>query len=54
MHPATMRNLRSFKHEINMIIDDFNAKIGKEKREGVTGGFGLEAINERGEMLIQY
>lgn len=53
MYPATMRNLRSFKHEINMKIGDFNANIGRKKREGVTGGFGVGETNERGEMLIQ-
>lgn len=34
-----------------MIIGDLNAKIRKEKREGVTGVFEFGELNEREEML---
>lgn len=34
--------LRSVKtHKINMIVGDFNAKVGRKITEGVTGGYGL-------------
>ncbi|XP_057656846.1 craniofacial development protein 2-like [Diorhabda carinulata] len=46
------RNLK--KHEINIIMDDFNAKVGKRRVPGVAGDFGLGQRNERGDRLIEY
>lgn len=42
------------KHEINILMGDFNAKVGKEKTLNVTGEFGLGKRNERGNRLIQF
>lgn len=42
------------KHEINVIMGDFNAKVGKGRIENTVGGFGLGDRNERGERLIEF
>ncbi|XP_011174808.3 craniofacial development protein 2 [Solenopsis invicta] len=41
------------KHEINIIMGDFNSRIGKERYEYLVGPFGLGTRNERGERLVQ-
>jgi len=41
-------------HEINMIMGDFNAKVGVGKVENVVGAFALGNRNERGDRLIQF
>lgn len=40
-------------HEINMIIGDFNAKVGKGRQADIVGNYGLGVCNDRGERLIQ-
>ncbi|KAH1021288.1 hypothetical protein HUJ04_010822 [Dendroctonus ponderosae] len=35
------------KEEVNLVIRDFNAKVGNEKDENVVGGYGLGLRNER-------
>ena len=40
--------------EMLMIMGDWNAKVGREKIQGVTGGFGLGEMNERGKRLIEF
>lgn len=40
--------------EINIVLGDFNAKVGKGAVEHVVGCYGLGQRNERGERLIQY
>ncbi|XP_055387196.1 craniofacial development protein 2-like, partial [Condylostylus longicornis] len=42
------------KHEINIIMGDFNAKIGKSQVEKIVGPFGLGTRNPRGDRLIQF
>lgn len=42
------------KHELNVIMGDFNAKVGKGKIGSVVGGFGLGDRSERGERLIEF
>ena len=40
--------------EMLIVIGDWNAKVRREKVPGVTGGFGLGEINERGKRLIEF
>ena len=40
--------------EMRIVMGDWNAKVGREKVSGVTGGFGLGEINERGKRLIEF
>ncbi|XP_039278804.1 craniofacial development protein 2-like [Nilaparvata lugens] len=42
------------KSDVTIVMGDFNAKVGKDKVEAQTGGFGLGERNERGERLIQF
>ncbi|XP_055387849.1 craniofacial development protein 2-like [Condylostylus longicornis] len=42
------------RHELNIIMGDFNAKVGDEKVENVCGNFGLGVRNCRGDRLVQY
>ncbi|XP_030759769.1 uncharacterized protein LOC115885121 [Sitophilus oryzae] len=42
------------KHDVNIIMDDFNAKIGKGKFEEIIGSYGLGERNERGDRLLQF
>ncbi|XP_055375388.1 uncharacterized protein LOC129608089 [Condylostylus longicornis] len=41
-------------HEINLIIGDFNSKVGLGKVENIVGPSGLGVRNERGDRLIQF
>lgn len=41
-------------HEINLVIGDFNAKVGKGEVPRIAGNFGLGARNERGDILVQF
>ena len=40
--------------EMLIIMGDWNAKVGRENIQGVTGGFGLGEMNERGKRLIEF
>ena len=42
------------KEELNVILGDFNAKVGKGIDGEVVGEFGLGTRNERGEKLVQF
>lgn len=42
------------KHEITLIMGDWNAKVGKGATEDVTGEYGLGIRNDRGNRLIQF
>jgi len=42
------------KHDVNMIMGDFNAKVGKGKIEEIVGPYGLGIRNERGDRLLQF
>ena len=42
------------KEDMNLIMGDFNAKVGSSRIDGVTGGFGLGETNERGMTLIDF
>lgn len=42
------------KHEITIIMGDFNAKVGSENTLNITGKFGLGNRNNRGERLVQF
>ena len=37
-----------------MVMGDFNAKVGKEVTDGVTGKHGLGSRNEAGENLVEF
>ena len=40
--------------DMTYIMGDLNAKVGTEEIPGVTGKFGLGALNERGERLLDF
>ena len=42
------------KGDILYILGDWNAKVGREATQSVTGGFGLGERNDRGEYLIDF
>ncbi|KAI5751342.1 hypothetical protein M8J77_006574 [Diaphorina citri] len=42
------------KHDVTMILGDFNAKVGDIEVDGVTGAFGLGDRNERGDRLVEF
>lgn len=42
------------KDEINFIMGDFNAKIGKGRRSDLVGEYGLGESNERGDRLYEF
>lgn len=42
------------KHDINIIIGDFNSKLGNGRFKDLVGPFGLETRNERGDRLVQF
>lgn len=42
------------REEVNVIMGDFNAKVGSGVSDGVTGRHGLGERNERGERMIQF
>ena len=39
---------------LNIIIGDWNAKVGSQKTPGVTGKFGLGVQNDTGQRLIEF
>ncbi|XP_055385230.1 craniofacial development protein 2-like [Condylostylus longicornis] len=41
-------------HELNIIMGDFNAKIGRGESNEVIGKFGLGTRNDRGDRLVQF
>ncbi|XP_030758449.1 craniofacial development protein 2-like [Sitophilus oryzae] len=42
------------KHDVNIIMGDFNAKIGRGKFEEIIGSYGLGERNERDDRLLQF
>lgn len=42
------------KHEVNIIMGDYNAKIGKGRFDQLVGPHGLGERNERGDRLLQF
>lgn len=42
------------KHDVNVIMGDFNAKIGKGRFENLVGPYGLGTRNERGDRLLEF
>lgn len=42
------------KHDLNIIMGDFNAKIGEGEQEDIIGKYGLGIRNERGDMLASF
>ena len=42
------------RHEINIVMGDFNAKVGQGHEEQIVGPHGLGIRNERGERLIDW
>ena len=42
------------KGDIMYVIGDWNAKVGKQKTAGVTGGFGLGTRNARGDTMVDF
>lgn len=49
---TVLRSLK--KHEINIVMGDFNAKVGQGKVEGYVGDYGLGERNDRGDRLVQF
>lgn len=41
-------------NEVNLIMGDFNAKIGSGRVDSTVGGFGLGDRNERGDRLVEF
>ena len=41
-------------HEVNIIMGDFNAKVGKGRHTDIVGSEGLGEMNERGEKLMEW
>ena len=41
-------------HEVNIVMGDLNAKIGKGKEDSLIGQFGLGDRNERGDRFAQF
>ena len=41
-------------NEINIIMGDFNAKIGRGRENNIVGPFGLGIRNERGDRLVEF
>ena len=39
-------------HEVNIVMGDFNAKVGGGRHADIVGSEGLGDINERGEKLM--
>ena len=42
------------KKDVLFIIGDWNAKVGSQETQGVTGKFGLGIWNEAGQRLIEF
>ncbi|XP_044757746.1 craniofacial development protein 2-like [Coccinella septempunctata] len=42
------------KQDVNIILGDFNAKIGNVQFEEIVGPYGLGETNERGDRLLQF
>uniref|UniRef100_A0A8D8V3E1 Craniofacial development protein 2 n=1 Tax=Cacopsylla melanoneura TaxID=428564 RepID=A0A8D8V3E1_9HEMI len=42
------------KHDITIILGDFNAKVGDCVVDGITGAYGLGTRNDRGDRLIEF
>lgn len=42
------------KHDINIIVGDMNAKVGRREVKGIVGKYGLEDRNDRGDRLVQF
>ena len=42
------------KKDVLFIIEDWNAKVGRQETPGVTGKFGLGVQNEAGKRLIEF
>ena len=40
-------------HEVNIVMGDFNTKIGRGRDTGIEGREGLGEMNERGEKLME-
>uniref|UniRef100_A0A8D8M2B6 Craniofacial development protein 2 n=1 Tax=Cacopsylla melanoneura TaxID=428564 RepID=A0A8D8M2B6_9HEMI len=55
MYQDLQNLLKTTKQEdVNIIIGDFNAKVGSEAVHGCTGMFGLGDRNERGDRLVEF
>ena len=37
-----------------IVMGDFNAKVGEQRLENITGGYGLGVKNQNGERLIEW
>ena len=42
------------KNDVLFIIGDWNAKVGSQETQGITGKFGLRIWNEAGQRLIEF
>lgn len=53
---ADLKKIRKHtkQHEINIYMGDWNAKVGGERVENVTGPYGLGSRNERGSRFIEF
>ena len=41
-------------HEVNIVMEDFNAKVGRGGHTDIVGSEGLGEMNERGEKLMEW
>lgn len=55
MYDKLTKLLNSLKsNEMNLLIGDFNAKVGQGRRSDLVGDFGLGESNERGDRLFEF
>ena len=40
--------------DIRLVMGDVNAKVGEGKRRNIVGSYGLDEVNDRGEMFIEW
>ena len=40
--------------DIRLVMGDLNAKVGEGKRRNIGGSYGLDEVNDRGEMFIEW
>ena len=49
-----LQDLLELTHKKDVLLGDWNAKVGSQETPGVTGKFSLEIRNETGQWLIEF